>query len=72
MKDLPVTILTAIPVFVLISCFTAFLFAVVMQPIFVWVICARLKATNASLRRLEKLMDRQQHNALPNPVQRNR
>jgi isoprenylcysteine carboxyl methyltransferase (ICMT) family protein YpbQ len=31
----------------------AFLFAVVMQPIFVWIICARIKRTNALLLRLE-------------------
>jgi len=68
MKD----ILTAAPLIVILIAAAAFLFAVVMQPIFIWIICARIKATNASLRRLEKLMDRQQHNALPNPVQRNR
>jgi len=66
MKEL----LTAVPAFVLLSCIAGFIFAVVMQPIFVWVICARLKATNASLRRLERLMERPQHNALPNPARK--
>jgi isoprenylcysteine carboxyl methyltransferase (ICMT) family protein YpbQ len=66
MKDL----LTAAPLIVILLAAAAFLFAVVMQPIFVWIICARLKATNAALRRMETLLSRPQHNALPNPVKR--
>lgn len=31
----------------------AFIFAVVMQPIFIWIICTRLKRTNELLRRID-------------------
>ena len=38
--------------FLLIVAF--FSFAVVMMPVFVWIICARLKRTNQILARIEK------------------
>jgi len=50
MKDL----LTAAPLIVILLAAAAFLFAVVMQPIFVWIICARIKRTNQLLERLAK------------------
>lgn len=64
-------ILSAAPAVVVLLLAAGFCFAVVMQPIFVWIICARMKATNATLKRIERLLERPQHNALPNPVQRN-
>jgi hypothetical protein len=63
--------LAAVPFLVLIVLAIGFAFAVIMQPIFVWMICARIKATNASLKRIESLLARPNHNALPqNPIQR--
>ena len=48
MKD----ILTATPLILVLIMSAAFLFAVVMQPIFVWLICARIKRTNQLLSKL--------------------
>jgi hypothetical protein len=63
--------LLATPALVLLIAAAAFIFAVIMQPIFVWIICARVKRTNALLARVERLLERPQHTALPNPVKRN-
>jgi sensor histidine kinase YesM len=48
MKDL---IASGSAVVVLLG-FVGFVFAVLMQPIFVWIICARLKRTNKLLERI--------------------
>jgi isoprenylcysteine carboxyl methyltransferase (ICMT) family protein YpbQ len=47
-------LLTASPFILIILAWAAFAFAVVMQPIFVWIICSRLKRTNQLLAKLEK------------------
>jgi hypothetical protein len=47
-------ILTATSGITILVAASAFLFALVMQPIFVWIICARLKRTNQLLAKLEK------------------
>ena len=47
-------ILTATSGITILLVAAAFLFAVVMQPIFVWIICARLKRTNQLLAKIEK------------------
>lgn len=60
MKD----ILPAVPAVFVIVGILAFAFAVVMQPVFVWMICARLKRTNQILSRIE---NKPQHNALVTP-----
>jgi len=46
--------LPTIPFFVFILAFIVFAFAAIMQPIFVWIICARLKRTNDILARIER------------------
>ena len=47
-------VLTATSGITILLVAAAFLFAVVMQPIFVWIICARLKRTNQLLAKIEK------------------
>jgi len=47
-------VLTATSGITILLVAAAFLFAVVMQPSFVWIICARIKRTNQILSRMEK------------------
>jgi len=54
-------ILTATSGITILVAASAFLFALVMQPIFVWIICARLKRTNQILSRMEKQNDPRGH-----------
>ena len=54
-------ILTAVPLVVILGLAAAFVFALVMQPIFIWIICARIKRTNQLL---ERLANKPQHTAL--------
>jgi hypothetical protein len=54
-------ILTATSGITILVAASAFLFAVIMQPIFVWIICARLKRTNQILSRMEKQNDPRGH-----------
>lgn len=45
--------------------------ATILQPVFVILICIRLKRTNKLLERVESALLRPNHNALPsNPIQR--
>jgi hypothetical protein len=64
-------IIAAAPAVVVLLVVAGFLFAVVMQPIFVWMICSRLKKTN---RILSQIADSSQHTALvnPNPIRKGR
>jgi low affinity Fe/Cu permease len=41
------------PVILVIIGLLLFAFAVIMQPIFIWIICARLKRTNQLLAKME-------------------
>jgi isoprenylcysteine carboxyl methyltransferase (ICMT) family protein YpbQ len=50
-------VLTATSGITILLVAAAFLFAVVMQPIFVWIICVRLKRTNQLLAKIEKQND---------------
>lgn len=60
-------ILETAPALLVLLIAGAFVFAVVMQPIFIWIICVRMKRTNQLLQRLA---DKPQHTALvtPNPM----